>query len=306
MDISHLSYFSSLCETLSYTEAARNCFISRQAMRQSVQMLEQTFGVKLIENNRNRLSVSPAGQLLYEKTQPVLQGWRELNEAMQGCIVSDTPLRIGVSRSVTPFYAPEILEALERFKTFCSGIPTEITLHPTDKLPCLLQGGAIDAALLVDMDGSVFDAPAWRRTVLRSDEMTLTLSTSNPLASRSHLTLADLDGRTVMLMAQPEQFFHPLYAAAEQADVHIHWKIIPDLYEVYYHLLQTDWLALDRLDSIAVTSTDLDRDLRFEDGAFTLRCCLVSPAEESAVLRILRQTLLESRRIRHGKIIHPD
>lgn len=304
MDISHLSYFTSLCDTLNYTEAARNCYISRQAMRQSVQMLEQTFGVKLIENHHNRLSVSPAGQLLYEKARPLLQGWRELNEAMHGCIVSDAPLRIGVSRSVTPFYAPEILDALERFKKFCSGIPTEITLHPTDELPCLLRDGAIDAALLVDMDGSVFDTPAWRRTVLRSDEMMLMLSTSNPLASHSHLTLADLDGRTVMLMAQPEQFFHPLYAAAEQAGVHIHWKIVPDLYEVSYHLLQTDWLALDRLDSITVTSTDLERDLPFEDGAFTLRYCLVSPAEESIVLRILRQTLLEGRKIRKDAIHH--
>ena len=64
MDTQQLIYFLALCDTLNYTAAAERCFISRQAMRQSLLALESTYGVSLIENRKNRLSLTPAGKLL--------------------------------------------------------------------------------------------------------------------------------------------------------------------------------------------------------------------------------------------------
>lgn len=315
MDITHLSYFSVLCETLNYTAAAKKCFISRQAMRQSLQVLEQTYGLPLIENHRNHLSVTPAGKLLYDKIQPVLGAYRELDRAMNSCIASDSVLRIGISRSITPYYAPDVLSFLDRFAESYPGIPVEILLLPADELADKLENKNLDAGILVEMwepEPSEMDArihdwygdlpaslpaplPQHRRTVLRTDVMTILVSASHPLAKRDSLALQELDGQTVMLMGSPERFFRPLYHAVHTFRLRVNWKVVPDYYEVAYHILQGDCLAIDRPVNSAFArrsaQTSVDKNLSLESDNFFLHCTLLTPPEENTAIQILRQTL---------------
>lgn len=311
MDIAHLSYFSTLCETLNYTEAARKCFISRQAMRQSVQMLEQTYGIRLIENQHNRLALTPAGEILYDRAQPVLRSYYELNNAMRSCIRSESTLHIGVSRSITPCYAPEVLTAIQRFTETYSGIPVDIVLMTADEIVQKLEEGILEAGVLVETEAAnmgdlrAADFPRtlelplskrpcsfYRRTSLRRDPLTLLLSVTHPLIHKKSLTLQDLDGQTLMVMGQPETFFLPLYRAVLRQNIHVNWQIVPDFYEVSYRILQDNCLAIDRQDSSGYMSTDVDRNLPLEDNAFILSCNLLTPEKETAPIQFLRQALL--------------
>lgn len=311
MDIAHLSYFSALCETLNYTEAARNCFISRQAMRQSVQMLEQTYGIRLIENRHNRLSLTPAGKILYDRAQSVLRSYCELNNAMHGCIRSESTLYIGVSRSITPCYAPEVLAAIQRFTETYSGIPVDISLMTADEIVQKLEEGSLEAGVLVEMEAAdtedfrtagfsgtlkfpLVNRPCvlCRRTPLRRDPLTLLLSAVHPLAHKKSLTFQDLDGQTLMVMGQPDKFFEPLYRAVMEQDIHVNWKIVPDFYEVSYRILQDNCLAIDRQDGSRHMRTDVDLNLPLEDNAFILSCNLLTSEKENAPIQFLRQALL--------------
>lgn len=290
MDMMHLTYYSCLCETLNYTEAASKCFISRQAMRQSLRTLEQAFGVRLIENRHNRLSLTVAGQILYEKTQPVLSSMDELTAAMQACVLSGKSLQIGISRSLTPFYAPEILQAVEAFIRDYPGISVTVSLLPSDEILDRCRKKELDAGILVDMGQLPL---SWRRTVLRQDTLTVLLAASHPLASRHRLTLSDLDGQTVLLMGEPEVFFPPLAKAVRQRQLSVHWQVAPDFYEVGYHVLKDHFLALDRQDSqnTGGAPTSPDVNLSLEDGAFTLCAVLLTPEAETDPIRLLRHEL---------------
>ena len=121
MDTQHLSYFLTLCDTLNYTTAAERCFITRQAMRQCVQALEAAYGLPLIENRKNRLFLTPAGALLREQAQTVVDAYAQLEALMRGCRSTSIPLRLGLSRSLLPFYAPELTQLLSEFPAACPG-----------------------------------------------------------------------------------------------------------------------------------------------------------------------------------------
>lgn len=181
MDLMHLTYFSALCETLNYTQAAKKCFITRQAMRQSVQTLEQAFNVRLVENRQNHLSLTPAGKQLYESARPVLKSWNELSREMDRFHLSSEKLRIGISRSITPYYAEDILKTVQSFPATHPEIPIQTELLTADDILRMLEDGKLDAGILVDMG----DIPLpFRRTILRTDALTIMLSATHPLAAK--------------------------------------------------------------------------------------------------------------------------
>lgn len=311
MNIEHLSYFCELYRTLNYTTAARNFFITRQALRQAIQMLEQTYHVRLIENNHNHLSVTPAGRMLYEKAQSVLHTYSELNDAMRSFIASDSALRIGVTRSITPFYAPEVLAAVNHFTGSYSGIPVRISLLSTDEIGELLSEGELDAGILVELfsksdplgtDQFVMPTichtyPSFQRTILRQDILTIMLSAFHPLAQKERLSLKDLKGQTLMVMGQPDLYFYPLYQAICRENIEVDWKTVPDFYEVCYRILQGNCLSIDRAEATLFTETAIDRNLPLENGRFILSCNLLTPFSEKATLQAFRRAIVEELKI---------
>ena len=71
MDISAFSSYLMLCEEMNYAAAARRCFMTRQALRQTVQALEKHYSVALVENRMNRLYLTEAGEQLRRQAQRI-------------------------------------------------------------------------------------------------------------------------------------------------------------------------------------------------------------------------------------------
>ena len=72
MDISAFSSYLLLCEEMNYAAAARRCFMTRQALRQTVQALEKHYSVTLVENRMNRLYLTEAGEQLRRQAQRIV------------------------------------------------------------------------------------------------------------------------------------------------------------------------------------------------------------------------------------------
>lgn len=289
MDIQHLTYFSALCETMNYTTAARRCFISRQAMRQAIQAMESEYGLPLVENTRNHLSLTSAGQLLYEKSRLVLQSFQDMNTAMHSCITQEKPLRIGICRSLVPFYAPEIVRRTELFAQEYSGLKLNTCLLNSDEILEALEREELDGGIIIDLG----ELPLpYSRTVLRQDTMTLFLSSNHPLAAKKELMLEDLRDQEILLMSQPELCFRPFYDALGSRQISVKFHVVPDYYEAGYRILQTGALALDRFDGELPRRNHLDCNLPLEKGAFTLCCSLLIRDEYNRGAEFLKKYLL--------------
>jgi len=284
MDTQQLSYFLVLCDTLNYTSAAERCFITRQAMRQSVQALEAAYGMPLVENVKNRLHLTPGGLMLREMAKPVVAAYEALEATMRGCRSAELPLCVGMSRSILPFYAPELGKQIDAFGQSCPGLPLDIRMMTADEVIDGLLCGALDAGFVV-CDGAI--PFPFRRIVLREDPMTVILSANHPLAGKASLTLQDLNGLPFNLMSRPENCFPALLTAFKAARSFPEFTVVPEYFDVGVNIRDNRTVGMDRMDAEVPPQMGSGRNCTLENGRFTLQLSLLLPENAPPAAQML-------------------
>ena len=66
MDYQKIKYFIKAAETLNFSEAARQMFITPQAFGRQITQLEQDMGFALFERNTKQIKLTPSGKICYE------------------------------------------------------------------------------------------------------------------------------------------------------------------------------------------------------------------------------------------------
>ena len=72
MDIKQLDYFIKVCESGSFTAAAKKYFISPQGINMAVIRLEKELGKKLFIREKNSVVMTKDGEYLYKKAQEII------------------------------------------------------------------------------------------------------------------------------------------------------------------------------------------------------------------------------------------
>jgi DNA-binding transcriptional LysR family regulator len=83
MKIESLKVFCDLAENQSFTKAAQVNSVTQSAVSQQISMLERVFKTLLVQRGKRRFNLTPAGRLLYEYSNQVLQSTRELEGALE-------------------------------------------------------------------------------------------------------------------------------------------------------------------------------------------------------------------------------
>lgn len=103
MELTHLKYFVRLAETLNFTEAARQLFITQSTLSQSIRQTEETLGIPLFERIGRKVYLTEAGR---EFLPYAVRSISEAQEGMQKLWdmrkVYRGELRIGVVYSLSP------------------------------------------------------------------------------------------------------------------------------------------------------------------------------------------------------------
>lgn len=72
MQVQQLRYFICLVDKHSFTEAAKECFITQPALSMQIKNLEKELDVTLINRIGRSFEVTPAGKLLYDRAGHIL------------------------------------------------------------------------------------------------------------------------------------------------------------------------------------------------------------------------------------------
>ena len=272
LELHQIRYFAVLARELNYTKAAKGCYISRQALRQTVQALEREYGVTLVENRHNTLSLTPAGELMAEHAQAVLSACDALDRAMNGFTSEGQVLRLGISISLLPFYAPNLMNLLGRLGEPFPGLQIKHTLADSDVLLKRLAEKTLDAVILVDLG---VNYPGLYRAVLQRNPPGLLVSVEHPLAARGSLTLRDLEGQTIALMSAPDTCFQPLVDALREQNVDVSFRIIPESIEAFQAVRREGLLAIDRLEQHDDASMALEIDLPLLDFQYNMETVML-------------------------------
>jgi LysR family hydrogen peroxide-inducible transcriptional activator len=189
-----LEYFLAVAEQLSFRKAAECSHVSQPALSAQIAQLESKLGLQLFERDPRGVRLTAAGGALAPAAREALAGTEAFVQLASSLGAPLTgPLRVGVIPTVGPYLLPRVLPAVRRAH------PELRVFLREDMTDCLLDelaAGDLDLLLLaIDLDlGPVETLP------LFSDPFVLATSAADPLGSHPEASLADFEGREVLLL----------------------------------------------------------------------------------------------------------
>lgn len=148
MDIKLEQYrvFCTAAEAGSFSEAAKQLYITQSAVSQQIRALEEALGVTLFARGKKGARLTAHGELLYgfaKRSLTELESAETLFSKMKA--LEEGSLRIGAGDTLTRYF---LLDHLERFHNRYPGISIEIVNRVTEETLSKLSRGKVDVAFI--------------------------------------------------------------------------------------------------------------------------------------------------------------
>lgn len=178
--------FLAVCETKSYTQAARHLNITQPAVSQHIAHLERVYGVALFARCGRRLVLTPAGELLRTAGETMAHDERMLRERMAQAAGRNARLRLHIGMTLT---AGEYVVAapLARYLVRHPEVDPSVRSGDTAQLLAELAHGEVDCAFIEGL----FDASSLASDTFDRQRLVCVCSPDHPLAGR-RVELVDL------------------------------------------------------------------------------------------------------------------
>ncbi|MBS7539036.1 LysR family transcriptional regulator [Ancylobacter lacus] len=190
-------YFSAVAECLSIREAARRLNVASSAVTRQVTQLEDALGLALFQRETRRLTLTPAGEILYRQvrrlTAPLEAAVAEL-DLLRG--LKTGSVRIASVESVGLSFLPGLVVA---FTQAHPRLSVDVRICASTEIQALLVEDQVDIGL-----GFVTRPPPLVEVAVRRDvRIGVLMRPDHPLAAEPRLTLATCMAHP-LAVARPE------------------------------------------------------------------------------------------------------
>lgn len=181
-----LQYFLAVSETLNFTTAARNLYVSQPTLSKTISTLEKDLKVTLFVRSTRSVRLTPEGEQFLTLTKQFIRGVNALSGAQSS--EEDVPLslNIGIGDFGEAFYIHEIVKAFSiRYPQY----PLFVKRFNPKELIAALGRGEVDASVM-----TAFSAPEaiYRHTVYFPSPRTLVVPPTHPLAQQERVHISQL------------------------------------------------------------------------------------------------------------------
>lgn len=208
-----LGYFMALAKELNFTRAAEACFVGQSTLSAGLKELEEGLGIRLVERDRQSVSITPAGLEVLERAKAILAASQDLVEyaGASGKPMTST-IRLGVIPTIAPFLLPSVLpEIRHRFPDL------KITLREdlTGNLLSRLAEHKLDFALIAlpyDVKGLLVEE-------LFDDHFWLVAKDGDPALKGKEVTLPAKMAERLLLLEEGHCLREHSLQACKRADI---------------------------------------------------------------------------------------
>ena len=242
MDITQLRYFLVTADTLNYTKAAERLFMSRQALRQALTVMEEELGAPLFINEKNKLSLTVQGEYLQLSAQPVVEAFETMLIDVKQFSQGRTALKIALSVSLFPFLVPEMDEILKKFQQKYPQIQVDCDLMTNDEVIDAVMSGTVDFGGLVQMK--------CKRTGVVTQPLAeygavMSVGPAHRELEHRKLSVEDLVGYSCIGMGSLAKSMKPLYEDCVRKGITLQHEIVPDPIDAFYRITHGDLVGFD-------------------------------------------------------------
>lgn len=198
--IKQIKYFQAVVRCKSFTEAAEECFISQSAISQQIRALEHELGVKLLNRQNRKFSLTPAGEHFYRKSLILIADFERIcHETVRIANKDRAELRIGYLKC---YGGQEFRLAVAEFSEKYPDVSVQIINGNHEDLYAALRDGGVDL-ILSDQRRAFSDE--YVNHILMTSECYIEIAARNPVAALDCVETEDLKNIPCILVASPEQ-----------------------------------------------------------------------------------------------------
>jgi LysR family hydrogen peroxide-inducible transcriptional activator len=171
MDIRRIRYFITFCETLNFSEAARQLGLSQPALSKAIRKLEDEIGGPLIRREGIKTHLTHLGRLMHEQLQKVDATTLQAELAAKRLVNGDMPqIQIAVMCTIGP---SRFCAFLQQWRMKHPEVEIVLRNADRDKIGDMLLSGYVDCALV---GGPLSNEPRFKYTELFKEDMVVAFS----------------------------------------------------------------------------------------------------------------------------------
>lgn len=239
MELRQLKYFITSADTLNFTEAARQCFITQSTLSQQIKQLETELGVQLFERIGKRVFLTETGRdfLPYARQTVAdadygVQRIKDMEDLKTGRLCIGTTF--GLSALIT--------DAIARFSEQYPEIHFEVMFLKQDELIDAVRERKVDFALTFEMmekDDLLTEQPA------KTYHLCAIVSDQNPLAQQATVSLRQLADYNICTPARGMNDRRMFDSLTNKKEIELQPKLEINEIHTLLHLVRTGrWVAI--------------------------------------------------------------
>lgn len=181
-----LQVFHTVARFLSFTKAADYLHMTQPAVTFQVRQLEDYFNTRLFDRTHNRISLTEAGQRVFEYAASIFELYSEMENSVRDLTgeVSGV-LMLGASTTIAEYMLPALLGD---FKAKYPEVTIRLRVANTDGIVSMIENNEIDLG--------VVEAPVGNKNLVvepcRYDQMVVVVPQKHPLAGKEKVSIKKL------------------------------------------------------------------------------------------------------------------
>jgi len=192
MDFDQLTTFVYVAKLKSFSRAGQKVFRSQSAVSAQIRQLEQAYRAKLLDRSAKSVELTPAGQVLFEYAERLL---RLRDESIQlvadrGNIVQG-PVVFGANEATCLYLLPDIFAEFQRRYP---QVHISVYRNFSHKILQRVEDGSVDVGIVT----MPVKSPNLKVHQIHRDRMRFMVSTRNPIAHRTKITLEEIAGQPMI------------------------------------------------------------------------------------------------------------
>lgn len=187
-----LEIFYLVVQEGSFSRAAERLLMSQSGISQHMQVLEASLGTTLFNRGRRGVTLTPAGELLFDYTRNILRLVAEAENAIADVEnLKSGQVRIGSTPAVSLYVLPEWIQAFrERYPNFTVTMQSDITTRVIE--------GVLDHKLEIGfVEGEIGENVSDRlgQVILQDFQLFVMVGTKHPWWDRPALAISELNNQ---------------------------------------------------------------------------------------------------------------
>lgn len=183
-----LQVFHTVARLLSFTKAAETLHMTQPAVTFQIRQLEEYFNTRLFDRTHNRISLTAAGDRVFEYADKIISLYSEMDNKVRE-LTGDVSgiLIIGASTTIAEYVLPSLLG---EFKTQNPGINIRLRISNSVGIVNMVEENTVDVGIV--------ESPITNKNlaveVCWHDKLVFICPPQHPLAQKSAIRIQDLQG----------------------------------------------------------------------------------------------------------------